>query len=320
MKHFVKRVTFRRSPASEVTEGPVTLGGPRFNSTVSNQIDSTKARCQSRLARRCSAYSGRSTVPKAPTQTTMGPKTLRPFVDQITHLRGDPKSVMTEVETATGYGYRVKLGPEGTLRSRVLSLMQGLDDSRLDAGAEGTRVGILRDGRIAGNAISDANGDFYVPGLSTGVYDRTATSNVGYAAFGFETVGTSGLVQSQTDGERMVSKIEEPAEILLVVGVPNALIPQVCRKLLDYYPGLGPLLDEAAFTTGEPIVPYGGMAAPGIVGGGAGGGIGGYVGPGVLTGLEAIAAALSNNDNDGFFIQLASASPSMPESDQQKPR
>ena len=55
------------------------------------------------------------------------------------------------------------------------------------------------------------------------------------------------------------------------------------------------------------------MAGPRIGGGGAGGGIGGYGGLVALIGLEAIAAALSNNDNDGFFIQLASASPSMPE-------
>lgn len=117
----------------------------------------------------------------------MGPKTLRPFIDQNAHLRGDPESVMTEVETATVYGYRVKLGPERTSHGRVLSLMEGIDDSNLDAGVEGTRVAILRDGRMAENAISDANGDFYASGLSTSVYGRTATSNVGNAAFVFET-------------------------------------------------------------------------------------------------------------------------------------
>ncbi|MGI9471436.1 MAG: hypothetical protein ACR2NZ_07895 [Rubripirellula sp.] len=247
------------------------------------------------------------------TMVAMNPETLRPYVEQIAHLSGSPDSVITNVGTGSLYGYRVKLGPQGTLHGRVLSLMKGFDDSALDVGVAGTRIAILRDGQVVANAFSDEMGDFYVEGLSAGVYGCIATSNVGYSAFGFETVGTSGLVQTDADGKRLVSAIQGPAEILPVVLVPNAFIPEVYGKLLEYYPELEPFLDETAFTTGQPIMPYSGMGS-GVGGGGGGGGGGvGLGGLGALAGLAAIGAALSNNDDGGIFVQPNPASPATPE-------
>ena len=254
-------------------------------------------------------------LPAAQSTTQMAmlalrPETLRPFVEQIAHLRGNPDTVITEVGTGPLYGYRVKLGPEGTLKGRVLSFLKGFDNARLDVAVEGTRIAILRDGRVVGNAISDAQGDFFVSGLSPGVYGCIATSNAGYAAFGFETVGTSGLVQSSGNGERLVSIIREPAEILPVVLVPSAFIPGVYRKLLEYYPELEPFFEEAAFTTGQPVMPYSGTGMGGGGGGGGGGGLGGLA---ALAGLGALAAAGSNSDGDGIFIEPKPASPATPD-------
>ena len=250
---------------------------------------------------------------KVPTRVTMvavQPDTLRPFVDQIAHLNGNPDSVINQVGSGPLFGYRVQLGPEGTLHGRVLSLQKGIDQSRLDVGVQGTRVAILQGGNVVANAIADSTGDFFIPNLRPGVYGCIATSSVGYAAFGFETLAATGLV-GRGSNAKYVSKVQDPAEILPVVLVPNTFIPAVYQELLDYYPELEPLIEESLFTTGQPIMPYSGGAGAG--GGGAGGGAGGLGGLAALAGLGALAAAASSNDNDGVLIEPPPASPVSPE-------
>jgi|GEM_PF-5941371 len=180
------------------------------------------------------------------------------------------------------------VGDQNQAATRVMARDDGSVSGRLSvltpnglSAAPGMSVTFLRDGRIAAQARSGADGTYQVTGLSPGTYSMVARGPAGFA--------TMSVVVDR------FNNAAQPGDVDFVLD--TTVIPAGDLQTLGNLPG-GDLF-------GQP--PLGGPGGfPGGVGGGFGGGGGGngngFGGLGALLGVAGIglgAAALSNNRNEG---------------------
>lgn len=244
-------------------------------------------------------------------------------------------SDLADVSAFGPAAYRVRVADDGRLFGQVLSLIaSGISGSDV----AGTHLSLFRDGRPFAQTIADARGRFMVPSVTPGPYGIIAAGPAGYAAFGFDVIPGSAVVDQVNDlGERFVATANANAatqvsDVLPVVLIPPAYIPQLVDVLRTFYgplfgtgiDGVGGLGGLAPIPGVGPLAPGG--FAPGAAGFGPGGGFGGgggamggggFGGLGGLASLAAIGAVVAaTDDDDNPIIPIEPVSPvNVPSSD-----
>ena len=178
------------------------------------------------------------------------------------------------------------------------------------ADLSGNMVHIMSAGKVVGNGVTSASGEFQIEGITPGVYDIVVAGKDGVAVSAFRAVdGEPGLSMKSAGDTRLVSALQPASSDTLTLEMVSPG---------DYFVGdSGPqVLPPEVFGVGfGAAVPGGGFAGPGGfpgggfgggigggVGGGGGGGVGGGRGLGALLGIgglaAGIAALVSNNDDN----------------------
>lgn len=203
--------------------------------------------------------------------------------------------------------YRTELRPDGTLVGRVYGIAA---PTREDVDRSGTRIAILKAGRVVKEASTDRRGRFEVEGLTPGVYSIVASGSQGYAAFAFEASAaprvtarggqstTFQLVAMQGPGEQPLDALLIPPAALPPIGqqVNSELDSRALAGTSGGTPGTGPAAGGGAAGGGTT-----GGGGGGTGGGGAGGGgAGGLGGISSLAGLAALTAAAGSGSDNGI--------------------
>lgn len=196
-------------------------------------------------------------------------------------------------------GNRVMLDGD-VLRGSIMSIY-------LDGPVEGTIVKVVSQNGVAASARVAADGSYEIPGLSSGVYEFTASGPHGYAALAFEAISTEALtrvvrgtrddVSVSTAGGSAPAQEAGPTDSLDVTLVPEQLVrtapaPQSDVTFFDDTIGVGGACGSC-----------GGGCDGGYVTGGGGGGFGGFGGgrllPLAALGIGIAALATDGNGNGG---------------------
>ncbi len=198
--------------------------------------------------------------------------------------------------------YRAELRPDGKLVGRVYLLA---DPNQQDIDRSGTKITILKAGRVVKEAITDGSGRFEIDGLTPGVYSVVTAGSQGYAAYAFEVAAPPRVTSRgrQTNTMRLVAMQATDAQPLGVLLIPpsalQAIGQQIDRDLNSRNP-----TDAAPGAPGSGAAPGGGAAGGGSTtggGGAGGGGAGAGGGAGDILGLAGLAAlaAAASGDSDG---------------------
>ncbi len=204
-------------------------------------------------------------------------------------------------QTHPGNFHRAQLNADGVLQGRVYAFTN--PNSDLDY--QRTEVVILKDGRQVAQVTPSKSGDFEVNGLTPGNYGISASSALGYAAFGIEVTAfpTRGTTASQSSenaySTRLVSMQQSPSRPLGALLLPRSAVPAVEQTILNRLNGAnGPGAPGAGGTAGT-----GTGGGPGS-GGGSGSGGGGIGGAGLagIAGMAALGAAAASGSDSGNVI------------------
>ena len=199
-----------------------------------------------------------------------------PATQEITRLSAEENANFEIQADGTVKGQMIKAAADGQRIEPIANLF----------------VAFVRDGQVAGEATSDANGEFTVTGLSAGIHSLAIAGPSGFAALSTEVIQAEPLAQG---------KVKQFQFVAFQSGGGSTIVPATPddARLLNQNAAQGP--DENA-----PLGPPG-LAAPGggSMGGGAGGGAGGGIGGGGgLLGAAlgaaggALAGALIADDNN----------------------
>ncbi len=223
---------------------------------------------------------------------------------------------LSEFPSGLANRFRVYLRYDGILDGHVI-----IPEAGFEKLAGGVKLSFFRDGSLIANTTSAADGAFSVVGLSPGVHSVFASGPPGHASFAFEVVAPeSNELPISTVGmsaeARFVSVTAAPAppaDELIVLMIPPRLMPGVREAVRNSYgPAAGLGANGGVASTGGLSgaggLSGGGLSSGGGFGGGGGGGFGGGSGLGALLGAAGLAtgvAALSNNNSDGFNVNLS---------------
>lgn len=193
------------------------------------------------------------------------------------------------------------------------------------------QVSILKNGKVVASTKSREDGRFRVPNLELGFYSLSAVGAAGHAAYSFELVENSRKTawMIRTGRVKPVAMQMDAANELDVLLIPPSLMQQVEDIVRDRLEGSGQggpdgaggpgnggqgggqgagTQSGASGSSGQSFAGggIGGGAGGGPVGGGgsigAGGGLGGLIG---VAGLAVGVSALSDDDDDGFNVNVA---------------
>ncbi len=150
-------------------------------------------------------------------------------------------------------------------------------------------VAFVRDGQVVSESRSDANGDFTLSGISSGIYSLAAAGPEGFVCF------STGVIQPAAHAQARVRRFEfvavEKAAVTVTAVVP---VSPLDYRLFNQLPS------NPSNSNQGPMAGSGGMGSGG--GGAGGGGAGGGFGGGGLLGALAgagIGAALANQNGGG---------------------
>lgn len=233
---------------------------------------------------------------------------------------------LTDYASATVNRFQVYLQSDGTLFGQVIVPEEGFQQNPGEV-----TLSFFRNGTLVGRTISAADGSFAIGGLTTGIHSVFASGPPGHAAFAFEVLPPKAellpAVSDKANGSESLKLVATAnlqvvgSDQLIVLIIPPSCMSPVREVVLSKYP-----IGTSASGIADATVPGAPLAAgtslsgfPGTAGlpggfvggysGGGGGGFGGGVGgAGGLLGVAGLAvgvAALADNDDDGFNVNLA---------------
>jgi len=176
---------------------------------------------------------------------------------------------------------------DGSVQGQIVRAAADAEDAQPIAGLF---VAFVRDGQVASEARSDANGEFTASGLDAGIYSLAVAGPGGFAAFSTEVVQPEAHVQARVKRFQFVA---------LAGGGGSTVIPAAPADAALFNQAAGNNSDSNPAATAM----GGGQGAGGLGGGGAGGGAGaggGFGGGGLLAAAAAAAAGfgLGQLDDD----------------------